>query len=61
MDVSKLLTYVAFGALVMGGVPLRDLPDWGGANTEVALPKQKIKQKHHFHWSGLVAKKHCPA
>lgn len=38
------LSYLAFGALVMGGVPLRDLPESTKANIEVAPPVQEIKK-----------------
>jgi len=61
MDTSKVLAYVAFGALVMGGVPLRDLPDRAEANTEVAPLKQIVKVKHPFHWPFLVPKTHFSA
>ncbi len=38
-----MLSYVAFGALVMGGVPLQDLPEI--ADVEVAAPEKKRKPR----------------
>jgi len=61
IDTSKF-AYIAFGALVMGGVPLRDLPDRAEANTEVAPLRQIVKkEKHSFHWPHFVIKTHCSA